>query len=60
VADRPGEIWAAWGATRVEPPELPGADELVTWLEYAQSECRECFCCERVWPPELSGGIGGE
>jgi len=55
VVGRTSEIWAAWGA----PPSaadldaharLPDHDELAGWLEYALSECRECFCCELAWP----------
>jgi hypothetical protein len=55
VVGRTSEIWAAWGT----PPStadlnahalLPDQDELAGWLEYALSECRECFCCELAWP----------
>ncbi|MBI4494195.1 MAG: hypothetical protein HY690_15510 [Chloroflexi bacterium] len=53
VADRPGEVWAAWGDATLE--SLPDPDEVRSWLEYAMSECRECFCCELVWPAELMG-----
>jgi peroxiredoxin len=47
VVGRTGEIWAAWSASHAA---LPAAAEIDQWLEYALSECRECFCCEQVWP----------
>src|SRR5690606_12625807 len=51
VADRPGEVWAAWGAG--DPASLPSPDDILAWLEYAQSESRECACGDLVWPAEL-------
>jgi peroxiredoxin len=47
VVGRTGEIWAAWGGAHAT---LPPAAEVASWLEYALGECRECFCCEPVWP----------
>ncbi|HLH21351.1 MAG TPA: hypothetical protein VK066_02435 [Chloroflexota bacterium] len=47
VVGRTGEVWAAWGG---EHAALPDAGEIAAWLEYALSECRECFCCELAWP----------
>ncbi|HLI29314.1 MAG TPA: hypothetical protein VKZ60_19775 [Chloroflexota bacterium] len=47
VVGRSGEVWAAWAGAL-----LPDAAELRDWLEYALGECRECFCCEQVWPAE--------
>ena len=47
VVGRTGEIWAAWAGGHAA---LPDATEIASWLEYALSECRECFCCEQVWP----------
>ena len=47
VVGRTGELWAAWGSDHAA---LPDAAEIAGWLEYALSECRECFCCELAWP----------
>jgi peroxiredoxin len=47
VVGRTGEIWAAWGGDHAG---LPDAKEINGWLDYALSECRECFCCELAWP----------
>jgi peroxiredoxin len=47
VVGRTGEIWAAWGG---DHGALPDAAAIAGWLEYALSECRECFCCELAWP----------
>ncbi len=47
VVGRTGEVWAAWGGDHAA---LPDSAELAAWLEYALSECRECFCCELAWP----------
>jgi peroxiredoxin len=47
VVGRTGAIWAAWGGDHVA---LPGVADLEGWIEYALSECRECFCCELAWP----------
>jgi hypothetical protein len=37
---------------------LPDAAALAGWLEYALSECRECFCCELAWPETWVRGEG--
>ena len=47
IVGRTGEIWAAWAGDHAA---LPDAAEIARWLEYTLSECRECFCCELVWP----------
>ncbi|HEY7064487.1 MAG TPA: redoxin domain-containing protein [Chloroflexota bacterium] len=47
VVGRTGEVWAAWGGAH---DALPDTAEIAGWLEYALSECRECFCCELAWP----------
>lgn len=49
VVGRTGEVWAGWPR---EGDSLPDATELLDWVEYALAECRECFCCEPVWPVE--------
>jgi peroxiredoxin len=49
VVGRTSEVWAAWGGDHAA---LPDATEVAGWLEYALSECRECFCCELVWPDD--------
>ncbi len=53
VVGRTGEVWAAWAGAHAV---LPAAAEIESWLEYALSECRECFCCERAWPEEWMRG----
>ena len=53
VVGRTGEVWAVWAGSYAT---LPGQPELEEWLEYALSECRECFCCELVWPSEWLRG----
>ena len=55
VVGRTGEIWAAWSGAHSVLPEAP---EIDGWLEYALSECRECFCCELAWPEEWVRGDG--
>ena len=55
VVGRTGEIWAAWAGDHAV---LPDAAEIVSWLEYALSECRECFCCELAWPEAWVRGEG--
>jgi peroxiredoxin len=56
VVGRTGEIWAAWAGAHAI---LPDAAEIAGWLEYALSECRECFCCELAWPESwVRGGSG--
>lgn len=49
VVGRTGELWAAWGGAHAA---LPSPAQLWDWVESALSECRECFCCEQVWPAE--------
>jgi peroxiredoxin len=53
VVGRTGEIWAAWAGDHAV---LPDATEIAGWLEYALSECRECFCCELAWPADWVRG----
>jgi peroxiredoxin len=55
VVGRTGEIWAAWAGDHAV---LPDAAEIMSWLEYALSECRECFCCELAWPEAWVRGEG--
>jgi peroxiredoxin len=55
VVGRTGEVWAAWGGAHAA---LPDASEITGWLEYALSECRECFCCELAWPEAWVRGEG--
>lgn len=48
VADRFGEIWAAWAAG---PRHFfPSAAEIHDWLRFVEFQCRECEAPE--WPPE--------
>lgn len=49
VVGRTGEVWVGWPR---HGGSLPEARELLDWVEYALAECRECFCCEQVWPAE--------
>lgn len=53
VVGRTGAIWAAWHGDHAA---LPDHAELMSWLEYALSECRECFCCELAWPEDWVRG----
>lgn len=46
VADRYGEVFAAWRAALGEA--IPGAQEIVSWLEFINRQCPECFPPE--WP----------
>jgi peroxiredoxin len=55
IVGRTGEIWAAWSGADAALPAVP---EIADWLEYALSECRECFCCELAWPEEWVRGDG--
>jgi peroxiredoxin len=55
VVGRTGEVWATWGGSHAA---LPDAAEIAGWLEYALSECRECFCCELAWPERWVRGDG--
>jgi peroxiredoxin len=47
VVGRTGEIWAAWAGDHTL---LPDQATIAQWLEWVLAECRECFCCELVWP----------
>jgi peroxiredoxin len=47
VTDRFGEIWAAWSSD--ETHALPSAEDIRSWLEFVELQCRECEAPE--WPP---------
>jgi len=40
VADRFGEIWAAWQGG--DAHALPDSEEIVAWLEFIERQCPEC------------------
>jgi peroxiredoxin len=46
VTDRWGEIFALWRAAHGDP--VPGAQDIVSWLEFVNRQCPECFPPE--WP----------
>lgn len=48
VADRFGEIWAAWAGGAGH--ELPDVPEMIRWLEFIEVQCPECGVAE--WPPQ--------
>jgi peroxiredoxin len=47
LADRFGEIWAAWDGAEGRP--LPSADDVLGWLAFVEVQCPECE------PPEAWG-----
>lgn len=47
VADRFGEIWAAWAGG--DAHLLPNGAEIARWLEFVELQCPECGPAE--WPP---------
>jgi len=53
VADRFGEIWAAWAGG--DEHTLPGGREIARWLEFVELQCPECGVAE--WPPSPSDVI---
>lgn len=53
VADRYGEIWAAWDGG--EQHHLPNPPEIARWLEFVELQCPECSVAE--WPPSPSDVI---
>ena len=48
IADRFGEVWAAWLAG--DRHAFPSAKEIASWLEFIELQCRECEAPE--WPAE--------
>jgi peroxiredoxin len=47
VTDRFGEIWAAWSSD--DTHALPSVQDVRSWLEFVELQCRECEAPE--WPP---------
>jgi|DewCreStandDraft_1066081.scaffolds.fasta_scaffold00212_73 peroxiredoxin len=59
VADRPGEIWAAWAPEPAASPDeahavLPSQDEVLAWLDLIEIQEPECGTCVPAWPDELA------
>jgi peroxiredoxin len=46
IADRFGEMWAGWRAG--DRHTFPAVDEMASWLEFIELQCRECEAPE--WP----------
>ncbi len=58
VADRPGEIWAAWAPEPAASPDeahatLPPYDEVLAWLDLIEIQEPECGSCVPAWPDAL-------
>lgn len=58
VADRPGEIWAAWAPEPAASPDaahatLPPCDEVLAWLDLIEVQEPECGSCVPAWPDAL-------
>lgn len=57
VADRPGEIWAAWAPEPAASPNeahaaLPSQEEVLSWLDLIEIQEPECGTCVPAWPDE--------
>jgi len=46
ITDRFGEVFAAF--RNPNPAALPGAEEIIRWLEFISQQCEECSPPE--WP----------
>jgi peroxiredoxin len=46
VTDRFGEVWAAWSSG--DTHTLPSMEDVCSWLEFIELQCRECEAPE--WP----------